>query len=245
MAILSCPNIKKLTLFGVFKPFIQYSGGFSSKLFPTEVTSFFQKAYHLFPKSILPFGKEVSNCQFFHKESWVLCHEFWKFSGKDYGGNLAKPVNTVKTVLKHCLNTVLTALRLHGKQVGHIKIRIKCAGKTYRCFLKIHHEEFLKTSNVFSKTSNVFLKTSNVFFENNGYSKFPLRIFHIELLFTLLSGRFFYRFKAILYASQPFHQPSQFWVSIISATLQFLIHRPIGISYSSFKAAAITLKVAM
>ena len=164
MAILSCPNIKKLTLFGVFKPFIQYSGGFSSKLFPTEVTSFFQKAYYLFPKSILPFGKEVGNCQFFH--------------------NLAKPVNTVKTVLKHCLNTVLTALRLHGKQVGHIKIRIKCAGKTYRCFLKIHHEEFLKTS-------NVFLKTSNVFFENNGYSKFPLRIFHIELLFTLLSGRFF------------------------------------------------------
>ena len=190
MAILSCPNIKKLTLFGVFKPFIQYSGGFSSKLFPTEVTSFFQKAYYLFPKSILPFGKEVGNCQFFH--------------------NLTKPVNTIKTVLKHCLNTVLTALRLHGKQVGHIKIRIKCAGKTYRCFLKIHHEEFLKTSNVFSKTSNVFLKTSNVFFENNGYSKFPLRIFHIELLFTLLSGRFFYRFKAILYASQPFHQPSQF-----------------------------------
>ena len=183
MAILSCPNIKKLTLFGVFKPFIQYSGVFSSKLFPTEVTSFFQKAYYLFPKSILPFGKEVGNCQFFH--------------------NLAKPVNTVKTVLKHCLNTVLTALRLHGKQVGHIKIRIKCAGKTYRYFLKIHHEEFLKTSNVFSKTSNVF-------FENNGYSKFPLRIFHIELLFTLLSGRFFYRFKAILYASQPFHQPSQF-----------------------------------
>ena len=171
MAILSCPNIKKLTLFGVFKPFIQYSGVFSSKLFPTEVTSFFQKAYYLFPKSILPFGKEVGNCQFFH--------------------NLTKPVNTVKTVLKHCLNTVLTALRLHGKQVGHIKIRIKCAGKTYRCFLKIHHEEFLKTSNVFSKTSNVFLKTSNVFFENNGYSKFPLRIFHIELLFTLLSGRFF------------------------------------------------------
>ena len=169
MAILSYPNIKKLTLFGVFKPFIQYSGGFSSKLFSTEVTSFFQKAYHLFPKSILPFGKEVGNCQFFH--------------------NLAKPVNTIKTVLKHCLNTVLTALRLHGKQVGHIKIRIKCAGKTYRCFLKIHHEEFLKTSNVFSKTSNVFsktsnvfsktsnvfLKTSNVFFENNGYSKFPLR----------------------------------------------------------------------
>ena len=171
MAILSCPNIKKLTLFGVFKPFIQYSGGFSSKLFSTEVTSFFQKAYYLFPKSILPFGKEVGNCQFFH--------------------NLAKPANTIKTVLKHCLNTVLTALRLHGKQVGHIKIRIKCAGKTYRCFLKIHHEEFLKTSNVFSKTSNVFLKTSNVFFENNGYSKFPLRIFHIELLFTLLSGRFF------------------------------------------------------
>ena len=171
MAILSCPNIKKLTLFGVFKPFIQYSGVFSSKLFPTEVTSFFQKAYYLFPKIILPFGKEVGNCQFFH--------------------NLTKPVNTVKTVLKHCLNTVLTALRLHGKQVGHIKIRIKCAGKTYRCFLKIHHEEFLKTSNVFSKTSNVFLKTSNVFFENNGYSKFPLRIFHIELLFTLLSGRFF------------------------------------------------------
>ena len=171
MAILSCPNIKKLTLFGVFKPFIQYSGVFSSKLFPTEVTSFFQKAYYLFPKSILPFGKEVGNCQFFH--------------------NLTKPVNTIKTVLKHCLNTVLTALRLHGKQVGHIKIRIKCAGKTYRCFLKIHHEEFLKTSNVFSKTSNVFLKTSNVFFENNGYSKFPLRIFHIELLFTLLSGRFF------------------------------------------------------
>ena len=190
MAIFSCPNIKKLTLFGVFKPFIQYSGGFSSKLFSTEVTSFFQKAYYLFPKSILPFGKEVGNCQFFH--------------------NLTKPVNTIKTVLKHCLNTVLTALRLHGKQVGHIKIRIKCAGKTYRCFLKIHHEEFLKTSNVFSKTSNVFLKTSNVFFENNGYSKFPLRIFHIELLFTLLSGRFFYRFKAILYASQPFHQPSQF-----------------------------------
>ena len=139
MAILSCPNIKKLTLLGVFKPFIQYSSGFSSKLFSTEVTSFFQKAYHLFPKSILPFGKEVGNCQFFH--------------------NLAKPVNTIKTVLKHCLNTVLTALRLHGKQVGHIKIRIKCAGKTYRCFLKIHHEEFLKTSNVFLKTSNVFLKT--------------------------------------------------------------------------------------
>ena len=91
MAILSCPNIKKLTLFGVFKPFIQYSGGFSSKLFPTEVTSFFQKAYYLFPKSILLFGKEVGNCQFFH--------------------NLTKPVNTVKTVLKHCLNTVLTALR--------------------------------------------------------------------------------------------------------------------------------------
>ena len=153
MAILSCPNIKKLTLFGVFKPFIQYSGGFSSKLFPTEVTSFFQKAYYLFPKSILPFGKEVGNCQFFH--------------------NLTKPVNTVKTVLKHCLNTVLTALRLHGKQVGHIKIRIKCAGKTYRCFLKIHHEEFLKTSNVFSKTSNVFLKTSNVFLRTMVTLNFP------------------------------------------------------------------------
>ena len=175
MAILSCPNIKKLTLFGVFKPFIQYSGGFSSKLFSTEVTSFFQKAYYLFPKSILPFGKEVGNCQFFH--------------------NLAKPVNTIKTVLKHCLNTVLTALRLHGKQVGHIKIRIKCAGKTYRCFLKIHHEEFLKTSNVFSKTSNVFLKTSNVFLRTMVTLNFPSGRSSLLILFTFLSGCFFINSK--------------------------------------------------
>ena len=139
MAIFSCPNIKKLTLFGVFKPFIQYSGGFSSKLFPTEVTSFFQKAYYLFPKSILPFGKEVGNCQFFH--------------------NLTKPVNTVKTVLKHCLNTVLTALRLHGKQVGYIKIRIKCAGKTYRCFFK-------NTSRGIFENVQCFFKNVQCFFEN-------------------------------------------------------------------------------
>ena len=44
--------------------------------------------------------------------------------------------------------------------------RDKGVEKTYRCFLKKHHEGFLKTSNVFSKTSNVFLKTSNVFFES-------------------------------------------------------------------------------
>ena len=36
--------------------------------------------------------------------------------------------------------------------------------KTYRCFKKKRHEEFLKTSNVFSKTSNVFLKTTVCFF---------------------------------------------------------------------------------
>ena len=31
---------------------------FSSKLIRQKVTSFFQKAYHLFPKSILPFSKK-------------------------------------------------------------------------------------------------------------------------------------------------------------------------------------------
>ena len=82
--------------------------------------------------------------------------------------------------------------------------------KNIPLFLKIHHEEFLKTSNVFSKTSNVFLKTSNVFFENNGYSKFPLRkVFLIDIIYIFIR-MFFYKFKAILYTSQPFHQPSQF-----------------------------------
>lgn len=53
----------------------------------------------------------------------------------------------------------------------------------------------------------------------------------------------FYRFKAILYTFQPFHQSSQFGVGIISVTLHFLFHRPIGIGHSFFKTATIVLKV--
>ena len=53
----------------------------------------------------------------------------------------------------------------------------------------------------------------------------------------------FYRFKAILYTFQPFHQSFQFGVGIISVTLHFLFHRPIGIGHSLFETTTITLEV--
>ena len=69
---------------------------------------------------------------------------------------------------------------------------------------------FKNTSRGIFKNVQCFFENIKCFFENNGYSKFPLRkVFLIDIIYIFIR-MFFYKFKAILYTSQPFHQPSQF-----------------------------------
>ena len=82
--------------------------------------------------------------------------------------------------------------------------------KNIPLFFKNTSRGIFENVQCFFKNVQCFFENIKCFFENNGYSKFPLRkAFLIDIIYIFIR-MFFYKFKAILYTSQPFHQPTQF-----------------------------------